>query len=207
MGRPEYALARFKFTPLLKEGEAFTRRIGRKIISPYQLLLFISDLLTVNFAFLCGLMITGYAAFLWESTLRNTNAAILCLTVIAFFPAYHLYSYHHLFLRGQHFVNLCKSFFWGFLALGLVVGIYSYPEFLKGSRGIYVVIVGAFALLILSRFYRDYLIYVLSAVGVAFMAVGALGLINAGEKPLLLSQWPSLLVCGLLAFGFASVSR
>lgn len=207
MGRPEYLLERIKFAPILKGSDALARRLGRKLVSPYQILLSLTDLLLVYVAFSTGMLITGFSAFFWETTTGSANLLILTLVLLVFFPAYSLYSYHHLFLKSEHFLRVLKSFGWGLLALALVFIHYAYPGLLTGETATYGIAVAALVLLVLSRFYWDYLVYLVMSIGVSFLAIGALAIVNGGEKPLVMEASYGLVLCALLAVGFAVVNR
>ncbi|MBN1103280.1 MAG: sugar transferase [Deltaproteobacteria bacterium] len=198
---------KIKFAPVLKGSDALAKRIGRKLFSPYQILLSLTDLLVVYVAFSTGMLISGFSVFFWETTTQSLNLLILTLVVLAFFPAYSLYSYHHLFLRREHFLRVLKSFAWGFLASALVFTHYAYPGLLSGETSTYGVVAAALVILVLSRFYWNYLIYLVMSIGVSFLAIGALALVNAGEKPLVMEASYGLAPCTLLALGFALVNR
>lgn len=187
LGRAEYVRHTGRFIPILKGGQALRKKMERKLTSPYQAVLFLSDLILVFAGF--GLGSAWPGSIDPADRLQMWNLLVLSLSTIAFFNAYHLYSYHHLLLKKDHLFGLMKAFVWGSSAVCVILFLFSKPGMIRGEMEVYSILVAAILLMILSRFYWRYLIFVLSSIGLGFLAVGILGWLNLEQKPPMLEHW------------------
>ena len=196
-----------EFRPFLKGSDALTKGVTRGRVSPYKVGLFVDDLIAALFAFGFAAWITGLSQFLWENPVQSVAFLVLSLMVIAFFPTYNLYSYHLIYSNKNHLVNLIKSFAWSLLALSIIVFLFAYPDLLEGTSAILLVFLVAIGILLISRFFGDQLLHVLKSVGLSFLAIGILGLLNADESPILIEHWFAIPIGFLLAVAIVLVSR
>jgi len=196
-----------KFTPVLKGSDALTRVLRKRKVSPYRFALFAHDLFIVAVAFGLSTWITGLSFFLWDIPIQSISLIILALIVVSFFPTYNLYSYHYIFLKKIHVLNLIKSFVWSLLTLGIIVFLYTYPHFLEGRFAIFLLFFIAIVLLLLSRFISDHLLNILKSIGLGFLAIGIIGLLSYGETPIIMAHWADIPIGFSLAVGMVLGSR
>lgn len=161
------------------------------------------DMIAVILAFGFGAWITGLSPFLSESL----TFFILSLMVIAFFPTYNLYNYHLIFLSKNHLVRLIKSFGWSLLSLAIIAFLYAYPDFLEGNYAIPLIFSAAIGVLVLSRFFWDYMLNFLRLVGMSFLVIGIIGVVNESENPIFIEHWFAIPLGFFLAVGMVLVSR
>jgi exopolysaccharide biosynthesis polyprenyl glycosylphosphotransferase len=190
--------------PILKGGDAPRRKMERKLTSPYQIILFISDLFLVLAGLGLGFLFLGIPVLRWEDALQAGNLLTLSFIAVAFFNAYHLYSYHHLFLEKGHFIRLLKAFVWGFFSLCVVLFAFYRPGIVAD---VYLIAVVAVLVMVLSRFFWRYLIFVLSSIGLGFLAVGILAHLNDGHRPVVLESWLPVVAGLAMAAVLVSLSR
>ena len=158
--------------------------------SPFQTALFLFDIFTF--------VITLYFIYLQFSIDKYHfyhdvfSVIILAVPAMAFFPIYRLYSYHIIFREKVHMIHLFKSFVWGLLSLSLIYFLYDYPLLLsnynlyKGAG----ILAAAFLFVILGRFLGDYLAHLVMALGIAFVTVGGIGLIQGKNLPVFMGDIP-----------------
>jgi undecaprenyl-phosphate galactose phosphotransferase len=204
LGRADYVRDAATFIPLLKGSDALRRRMERRLTSPYQIILFMSDLLLVFGGFGLGYLLFGARDLPLEDLLQLGNLLTLSFTAVAFFKAYHLYSYHYLFLERGHFIGLLKAFTWGFFSLCVVLLTFYRPGVVAD---VYLISAVAVLVMILSRFFWRYLIFVLSSIGLGFLAVGVLARLNDGQRPVMLESWAPVLAGLAMAAVIVSLSR
>ena len=192
LGRAEYVRHVVRFLPVLKGSDALRKKMERRLTSPYQMVLFMSDLFLVFAGFVLGFIVTGMEDLLWKDPLQIGNVFVLSCIAAAFFKPYHLYSYHHLFLKKDHFLGLMKAFLWGFSTVSVVFFMFHRPDIMRGVH-ISLIFSVAAVVMVLSRFFWRYLIFVLSSIGLGFLAVGSLAFLNSGQKPLTLEEWSPVL--------------
>lgn len=196
-----------EFSPILKGSDALRTRIARRLISPYQVALLVLDLAAVNLAMVLGLYITGLHNLLWEGFLNPLTFFILSFLVIGFFPSYHLYNYHYIFMKKSHILVLFKSFFWASVSFFILFFAYNYPHFLEGRNRIFFVLSAAVLVLLLSRFFWHYLTHLLTAMGISFLAIGIVGLTQPTENPVVLQYWQAIAIGVVFSFVMVSAGR
>ena len=196
-----------EFTGFLKGSDGLTDKIVKARFPSYQVGLFVHDLITVMVAFGLSLWIGGVGFFISENSIHPVSFIITVLLVIAFFPTYHLYSYHFIFSSKNHLLNILKAFCWSLFTLGIIVFLYTYPYLLEGSYVALLLFSAALGLLLLSRYLWDHTLYLLKSVGMGFLAVGIMGYIMPEGKPFFIEQWAVILIGFALAVGFMLVSR
>ena len=207
LGRAGYIRSAGRFVPILEGSDAIRRKMERKLTTPYQVLLFISDLLLVWGGFGLGFVMSGSYQAVWRHSPGIETLFILSLCTLSFFKIYHLYSYHHLFLTRRHLVGLLKAFIWGFLTLSCILFLFSSPWVIRGDMDIFLILLVAVLLMVLSRLYWRYLIFVLSSIGLGFLAVGIIARLHAEQRVPMLEQWLPVMAGFALVVTLVSLSR
>jgi len=78
---------------------------------------------------------------------------------------------------------------------------------LEGTAVVLLMFFAAIGILLVSRLFGDQLLHVLKSVGLSFLAIGILGLLNADENPILIEHWFVIPVGFSLAVAIVLVSR
>jgi len=191
------------FHPFLKGSDASTKGVGWKIASPYKVALFVVDCSLVMITFAACIMITGIpVSFLGDFGVTGA-LLMICIMIGAFFPTFNLYNYHQIFSAKGHIKNFSKAFGWSILSIAILILFYSRPDILKGRLLIPVLIVAATGILLVSRFYGDQLLFLLKSMGLGFLALGIIGLINPYEKPIFIEEW--IQIAGWAAIAFMTI--
>lgn len=175
----------------------------------YQFILFACDAAVAIGAFAFGLWLSGWNVFLSNAPGISISLAILSLTVISFFPTYHLYNYHFLFSRKEHLKNMGKSFCWSLLTLSIILFLFrssailqkSFPEFTFST------LFGAVLLVILSRYFWNHFLDFMMAFGIAFLIMGLTGLFYKENIPDFMSNTGLLISCFILAVIVLTANR
>jgi len=196
-----------EFTPFLKGSDALTKKIGRNRISPYKVGLCVHDIIAALLAFGLSAWITGLSTSSGVNLVHWLSFAVLPLIAISFFQTYNLYNYHLIFFSKNHLINLAKAFGWSLLSLSIIAFLLAYPDILEGTGVILLIFLGAIGILLVSRFFGDQLLNVLKAVGISFLAIGIIDLLNAGEHPVFMGHWFAIPIGFSVAAGVILVSR
>lgn len=197
------------FIPFAKErGSVFTKK---KLFSQsgYKFALAVADLITAIGGFAFGLWLTGRLGQAAETPGALMGFLILSLATIAFFRTYHLYSYHFIFTRRGHLINLGKSFCWSILTYGIIFSLYYSSQMLEENFFLVMtsLLLGAVVFLFLSRFFWSHLLDFLMAIGMAFLIVGMTGFFFEGGIPVFLADGLVISVCILLSVALLTASR
>jgi exopolysaccharide biosynthesis polyprenyl glycosylphosphotransferase len=195
------------FEPVLKGSDALKARSRGKAFSAYQLSLVVFDMAVCLTAFWIAARVTGLVWLIGGQPAEIASVMLLSLVLVVFFPTYHLYSYHHIFLFKQHLLNLFKSFCWSVLTLVMLFTLYSYPELFRGPAALLLVLFTAILLLALSTFYWRYLVNFLKAVGISFIFAGIMVLLIPDKAPDVMQDWSTVLIGVFLAAGMFLVGR
>jgi len=144
----------------------------------YKTVLLISDLASAIGAFFVILLFAGWGSYLKGDAGKILGLIVLSLTTISFFRTYRLYSYHYLYSRKKHLNSLFKAFCWSTLTLAIILFLFNSSTLLRNNFYGFssMLLVGACALLLLSRFLWSHLLDFLMALGMAFLIVGMTGL-------------------------------
>lgn len=196
-----------EFTPFLKGSDALARGMGRTRVSPYKLALLAHDAMAALVAFALAAWVVGLDSALHTSAVNVLSFGLLPLITILFFRTYNLYNYHLIFFSRNHLVNLIKSFAWGLFTLGIVAFVLLYPHFLEGPGVILFIFIAAVLIVLVSRFLGDHLLNVIKAVGVSFLAIGIIDLLNTGELPVFMGYWQAVPIGFCLTAAIILVSR
>ena len=196
-----------EFTPFLKGSDALTKGVMRGRVSPYKVGLFVDDLIAALFAFGFAAWIAGLSTSVGVNLIHWLSFAVFPLIAISFFQTYNLYNYHLIFFSKNHLINLAKAFGWSLLTLSIIAFLIAYPDSLEGTAVILLIFLGAIGILLVSRFLGDKLLHVLKSVGLSFLAIGILGLLNADENPIFIEHWFAIPIGFLLAVAIVLVSR
>lgn len=196
------------FISLPKRSNGAAKRTRRNGFSPYGFALFVHDLLVAYMAFFATAWITRLSPF-QGALMQFFSFLIFSLVCISFFSTFYLYSYHLIFLRKSHQLNLLKAFGWSILTFGIVVLIDSSPNFLEEiSLAVAILIsLAAIELLLLSRLLSDSLLNLLKAVGVSFVVIGIIELMEGPDKSINLAGLSAVGMGFALAFGTLLISR
>jgi exopolysaccharide biosynthesis polyprenyl glycosylphosphotransferase len=190
------------------EASKVLRKSGRsRWASPYRLSLVVFDFLAASAGLLSGLILTERDPGMWLNPASWVTLPLMALMLIGFFPTYRLYSYHQVFMFRWHLASIIKSFVWGLIALGVVSLLYLSPESLTGFPSIAAVFSVALIVLFLSRFIWNYLVYVLKAVGMGFLAAGLLAKLFPNEIPVMLHQSLGLSIGWAAALSLVALGR
>ena len=158
--------------------------------SPYQVALFLFDILVYGISLY--FIYFKYSADRYYSYWDIFSILILTVPAIAFFPIYRLYSYHIIFREKVHIIHLLKSFAWSLLSLSVIYFLYDWPLLLSSydlSRGA-LILAAAFLIAILGRCLGDYLAHFVLAIGIAFVTVGSIGLMQGKNLPIFMNNIP-----------------
>ena len=164
--------------------EAEKRLIYFSPFSPYQLALFLYDIVFLSLGlFIVFFKFNGILKFSSEN--KAFQIILLTVPVLSFFPVYGLYSYHVIFRGRDHVKRILKAFIWAFVSLCIIYFLYRWPYLLAGNNlysGI-LILLAAFLIAILGRFFSDYLAHLVIAIGVAFVFVGVTGFVLKDHVP------------------------
>ncbi len=180
------------FIPVLKGSDAVGARAPRIGISLYQFALAGLDVILSLFAFWVAARITGLVWLIEGQPAQYACLFILSLALVAFFTSYHLYTYHYIFLPKAHLVYLLKALCWSILTLGILFGLYTYPQLFRGTEALVLIMIAAVVLMVLSTFYWRYLIHLLKAMGISFILTGIMAYLIPDEKPYVLTDWSTV---------------
>ena len=185
---------------------------SRTVYNPYKLSLFIIDLFI---SFLAFYVITNtydktdYGA---GNYTLYFNLAIFSLITIFFFKIFHLYNYHRIFNPKTHIKLIIKSTSWSLASVFLIIGVYHYPDFFRGSYSIGIIFLFAIAFMLLSRRFSDQLLNIIIVLGITFISLGILGIINYYEEGVALLENPKVIlgsfilaICSIVVFRFIVV--
>ncbi len=200
-----------KFTPLIPAGETLSDEIRRNRVSPYKFALLAHDLLVLFLAFGLGSWIAGFGSYFEQDWRQAIILIIPSLTILSFFPTYNLFNYHSIFLARNNLLGLVKALALALLTFSIIGLLFSYPEMLNEGPALPLILIASLFVLLLSRFFKDYryilLLNFLRAVGMAFLAIGMIGLISPDEKPILITNPAAIPIGVFLAAGMILISR
>lgn len=180
------------FVPLFRGSDVLSKRIIKARFSPFRFLLFALDLVAIVFSFSLASWING-TGFLMAGDLRQYLVLIIIsLIPLSFYPTFQLFSYHQIFLKRNHIRNLFKAFSLTILSYLIIMVIYHNPFVLEGKAGFLGVLLGAVLLLIISRLLWNYVLNLVRAVGVSFIAVGLIAFLIPEEQPLIIGSWSTI---------------
>lgn len=191
--------SRLDFIPLFKSSDVLSKRIIKSRFSPFRFLLFTLDLIAIVFSFSLASWINGTGFFMEGDLRQYLVLIIISLIPLSFYPTFQLFSYHQIFLERNHVKNLFKAFCLTVLSYLIIMVIYHNPLVLEGKAAFLGILFGAVLLLIISRFLWNYVLNIVRAVGVSFIAIGFIALLIPEEQPLIIGSWSALLLGVFLA--------
>jgi undecaprenyl-phosphate galactose phosphotransferase len=197
-----------KLAPFPETKNGAARRIRRNEFSAYRLVLFFHDLLLAYTVFFVSAWLTDVSPF--QGPAKDfLSFLIFSFVFISFFSTFGLYSYHLIFLRRGHQLNILRAFAWSILTLGIIGLIHSSPNFLEDNSVTVIIWISlaAIELLLLSRLISDSLLNLLKAVGISFIVIGIVELIESRESSYTLAGWSAVGMSFFIAFGTVLVSR
>jgi len=194
------------YTPMLKGSDAKAEKTERHRFSPYKFVLFGHNLIAVGLALAMGVWMSGFNVPMeihpWQAALP-----MFSLITIAFFPTYGLYSYHLIFSKRYHLLNLFKAFGWGLVTLSIAMFIWAYSHLLEGPAAIPLICMASIGLLLFSRVLSEYLLNIMSSVGISFLAIGTFQLMDLGQRSIFVGHWAVMPLGFLFAIGAVPLSR
>ncbi len=196
-----------KFVPVFRGSETLVKIIRKNRFSPYKFFLFLHDLIVVFVAFGLGAWIMGVGFSMRDNIAQSITLFIFSLISIVFFLSYHLYNYHRIFFRRDHLISLMKVFCFSAATFGIIILLYLYPKILEKKAIIPFTLLAAIALLLLSRFFWDSILNILTIVGISFVIIGIVSMINPNEKPIIIINWSTVLLSFSLAVAIILVGR
>jgi len=110
----------------------------------------------------------------------------LCMTPVAFFATFRLYSYHLIFSRRYHVAGIFKAFSLSLLTFGAVLLTYTWTSFLPPTVFAWAVMGTAAVLLVMNRFIGEKMVALLKAFGLACIGVGLAGLVGLLDEGIIL---------------------
>jgi exopolysaccharide biosynthesis polyprenyl glycosylphosphotransferase len=175
-------------SPVLKTAiEESVHSRKRPRVFSYKLALLATDMAAALGAAVIGRWIVGQGAIDGMDALQQTFFMALCLTPIAFFHNFHLYSYHLIYFPRRHLTQLAKACGLGLFTIGIMILTYKWPEFM--SPDLFIPCVVAFSLVVLlinrfliNRFMEDKIVVLLKALGVALFVVGLIGILEPPDE-------------------------
>jgi undecaprenyl-phosphate galactose phosphotransferase len=181
----------------------------KKLLFPYKLVLFLSDITCAIAGFGIGLWITGYYDLLLMDLRSIIIFFIFSLIVICFFQPRYLYSYHLLFLIKKHLQNLFYSFIWSIIVLGIVIIAFAYSDFLAEYFFAFTVIlvIATIAFIIINRLFGVSQFDLLMPLGVACVVLGIIGMIFDEEAPFYVGNPKLVFLCFFLSAGIVTINR
>lgn len=195
------------FNPFLNSSEVIPKKMGRNRVSLYKLILAFNDFFAAIVAFGFSIWASGLNLYMRENLNQAGVVLVISLMTIAFFQTYNLYNYHLIFSLKRHIASLLKSVGWSFLSLGMLVSVFTWPDFFVGKISFPVVFCVVLGLMAASRFLGDQVLNLLKSIGLTFLAVGIIVLISPDEMPVVLEQWGAIPKGFGLAVGIFLISR
>jgi exopolysaccharide biosynthesis polyprenyl glycosylphosphotransferase len=179
---------------------------GPRVLS-YKLALVAIDLSATLGTAAVGLWTERQGAYADLQGLQKVIFLSFYLIPLAFFPNFRLYNYHLIFSHRYHLPNLAKAGALGLFAIGAIGLTYRWQEFMSPDLFMPAVIGFTLAVLmanhVLSKPYREQSVTVmLKALGLAFFAVGLLGIAGPLDQPILTLHFDELII-GVLMAGLA----
>ena len=188
-----------EFTPLFRGNDVISKRIIKSRFTPYSFLLFFLDIIAIIVSFSLAAWINGLGFFMMGDMRLYATLIIISLIPLSFYHTFQLFSYHLIFSARNHIKNLGKVFCLTVLSYFMIMVIYHNPIVLEGKVTFFVVLVGAVIILVISRFLWNHILNILRAVGISFIAIGLIELLNPGELPLIIGFWSSIVLGFFLA--------
>ena len=192
-------------------GESVHIRKRPRVFS-YKLALLATDMAAALGAAAIGTWIVGQGAIDGMDVLQQTFFMALCLTPIAFFHNFHLYSYHLIYFPRRHLMQLAKACGLGLFSIVIMTLTYKWPEFM--SPDLFIPCVVAFSLAVLlinrfliNRFMEDKIVVLLKALGLALFVVGLIGILEPPEEAVIPQHLHEALFGCLLAVFTLAVVR
>ena len=155
-------------------GESVPIRKRPRVFS-YKLALLATDMAAALGAAAIGTWIVGQGAIDGMDLLQQTFFMVLCLTPVAFFHNFHLYSYHLIYFPRRHLMQLAKACGLGLFSIVIMTLTYKWPEFM--SPDLFIPCVVAFSVTVLlinrfliNRFMQDKIVVLLKALAWLFLS-------------------------------------
>lgn len=197
------------FEGILSAGsESAVERPRNKSHRPsYRAFLILHDFCVVALIALTVFGLSGGSPFFGLPVYLQGFLILLCFLAVVFFPYVHLYSYHLIYSRKFHLVNLLKAYCMGLLTFGIIMVIYAWPMIIPRGWFSAILMVIALGAVILSRVFWDRMISILMPLGLACIIIGIAGSIDSQHEPVILMHWRLVFSGILLAGAAAAVTR
>ena len=203
---PEHTIP---FKPLAIDYESGSLQKVRSALPGYQIALLAGDLVAAIGGFLLGMWVTGQNISPGWDAGTLLCLLTLSLTTVIFFQAYSLYSYHLLFVRKKHLVNLAKSFCWSIITLAIILFLFNSPRLLETHILVFAttLLLTAVAFLFFSRFFWSHVLDLLVAIGIALLIVGLSGMGFKESVPAIMANGPEISICFLSSMALLTANR
>lgn len=173
----------------------------------FKAALFTHDVLLFYLFFGLSAQMSG-SLFLMRGNLGETLVFfIISLIGIAFFPVCQLYSYHLIFSKKLHLVNLGKAFVFSLVAVGFIFLAYSWSNLLMTSYFVWGIVFIYGAAMLFRHFFKDQLVNVFISLGISFVVIGLIGLINPEIHPVVLINRQAVFFGFFIGFGVVVLTR
>lgn len=192
-------------------GESVLSQKRPRVFS-YKLALLTTDMAAALGAAVIGIWFVGEGGIAGMAALQQTFFMALCLAPIAFFPNFHLYSYHLIYSPRRHLMQLAKACGLGLFTIAIMTLTFKWPEFM--SPDLFIPCVLAFSLavllvnrLLINRFMEDKIVVLLKALGLALFVVGLIGILEPPDESVMPQHVHEVLFGSLLAVFALAVVR
>ena len=184
----------------------------RPRVFSYKLALLATDMAAALGAAAIGTWIVGQGAIDGMDVLQQTFFMVLCLTPVAFFHNFRLYSYHLIYFPRRHLMQLAKACGLGLFSIVIMTLTYKWPEFMPPDLFIPCVVAFSVTILLINRFLinrfmEDKIVVLLKALGLALFVVGLIGILEPPEEAVIPQHLHEALFGCLLAVFTLAVVR
>lgn len=181
--------------------------LKQKLYAPYRLFLFLTDVFLICSAFYLASWMNGYRLDFHSGLHQTAIVLVFSMITWSFFLTCNIYSYHLIFSPRFHVKRLCIALSWSLLTVLFIFTLYALPQVFQNRYFIPLLIVLAIILLLLSRFFYDQLLNILKVMGVSFLAIGFISLMNPDSVPEIIANPLVILTGFLLSVLFLNIGR
>lgn len=192
-------------------GESGHGRKRTRVFS-YKIALLTTDLAVALSAVAIGAWIFGQGSIGPLDPIQKVFFLTLCLTPIAYFTNFHLYSYHLIYFPRHHLLQLAKACCLGLFTVGMMSAMYAWPKFTSLDLFTPAVVIASLAVLLFNRLlinnlFEDEIILLLKALGLALFVVGLVGIFKPFDETMMPQHLDKALSGCLLAILALAAAR
>jgi exopolysaccharide biosynthesis polyprenyl glycosylphosphotransferase len=163
-------------------------RLKRTRYFNYKTVLLLVDTLGAFTAFALGAHIAGFGFDFNTQWMQTVSLTVFALISISYFTTFDLYSYHRIFSRKLHLIQLGKSLVASLVTIALIFALYTWPQMLGNMYFVPMLFLFALVLLLLSRFLSEQLLNILRVFGLSFFATGIFSLMDSENVPAVINN-------------------